>query len=192
MTGEDTAVLLGFFCRNNGKGGGSSSLSAMALPTAFLHHSIESIFWYSRITTIYYFSGTGNSFSAACRICDVLDDCTTLDPFVSLAPQPQDIVPAADCVGIVCPAYDAGLSAIVAEAVHRLVLSVADRCEFSLKKSNGQNLITSESDYHTPFGGMMHSGWRWGKNDEEKIQDIPVIDNGSSGAFRGCRCGAAC
>jgi len=76
-------------------------------------------------TIIYYFTGTGNSLAAARRICEVLEDCT-LKPFAGLAEEPKRTVPAADRVGIVCPVYDAGLPAIVADAASRLDLREAD------------------------------------------------------------------
>jgi ferredoxin len=75
-------------------------------------------------TTIYYFTGTGNSLAAAERIAAVLGGCE-LVPIALLQNTPGDIVPAADRVGIVCPVYDAGLPRIVAEFVGRLDLSRA-------------------------------------------------------------------
>ena len=74
-------------------------------------------------TAIYYFTGTGNSYSAAARLCDSLGDCT-LVPIASL---PNDtIVPDARCAGIVCPVYDLGLPEIVDSFARRLDTHEAD------------------------------------------------------------------
>jgi ferredoxin len=73
-------------------------------------------------TIIYYFTGTGNSLAAAKKIAAVLGNCE-LVPIVSLKDAPQDIVPAADRVGIVAPVYDMGLPSIVAEFAARLDLT---------------------------------------------------------------------
>jgi ferredoxin len=75
-------------------------------------------------TIIYYFSGTGNSLSAAKKIAEVLGD-STLVPIASFQDVKGDITPGADRVGIVCPVYDAGLPRIVAEFAGRLDLSRA-------------------------------------------------------------------
>ena len=70
-------------------------------------------------TIIYFFSGTGNSLSAAKKIAAALKDCE-LVPIALLAGTAERIVPAADRVGIICPVYDAGLPVIVKEFVERL------------------------------------------------------------------------
>ena len=75
-------------------------------------------------TIIYYFSGTGNSLSAAKKIAAVLGD-STLESIASLQDVKGDITPGAERVGIVCPVYDAGLPRIVAEFAKRLDLSRA-------------------------------------------------------------------
>ena len=75
-------------------------------------------------TTIYYFTGTGNSLAAARKVAAVLGDCG-LVPIASLRNTTGDIVPAADRVGIVSPVYDAGVPRIVAEFARRLDLSRA-------------------------------------------------------------------
>jgi ferredoxin len=73
-------------------------------------------------TIIYYFTGTGNSLAAAKKIASALEDCD-LVPIASLQNTQGKITPAADRVGIVCPVYDAGVPAIVAEFTGRLDLS---------------------------------------------------------------------
>lgn len=72
-------------------------------------------------TTIYYFSGTGNSLAAAKKIATALGDCE-LVPVASLVDTPGRIVPAADRVGIVCPVYDSGIPVIVKVFAERLDL----------------------------------------------------------------------
>jgi ferredoxin len=74
----------------------------------------------SRVKTcIYYFSGTGNSLAAAKQICEGLGDCELVS-IASLRSHGGRIKPDADRVGIVCPVYDFGLPAIVAEFAPRL------------------------------------------------------------------------
>jgi ferredoxin len=75
-------------------------------------------------TTIYYFTGTGNSLAAARKVAAVLGDCG-LEPIASLKDTAGKIVPQVDRVGIVCPVYDAGVPRIMAEFVERLDLSRA-------------------------------------------------------------------
>lgn len=68
-------------------------------------------------TAIYYFTGTGNSYAAAARLCDALGDCA-LVPIAGL--RDDTVVPDARCVGIVCPVYDLGLPQIVDSFARRL------------------------------------------------------------------------
>jgi ferredoxin len=75
-------------------------------------------------TVIYYFTGTGNSLSAAKKIAAATGDCE-LVPIASLAKTGGDIVPQADRVGIICPVYFSGLPLMVAAFAERLVLSAA-------------------------------------------------------------------
>jgi len=74
-------------------------------------------------TSLYYFTGTGNSLSAAKDIAAALGDCEVV-PIASLMDTtPGDITPAADRVGIICPDYFTGLPAIVAAFAKRLDLA---------------------------------------------------------------------
>jgi ferredoxin len=73
-------------------------------------------------TTIYYFTGTGNSLAAAKKIAAVLGDCELI-PIASLKNTNGDVTPLAERVGIVSPVYDAGLPRIVDEFAGRLDLS---------------------------------------------------------------------
>lgn len=75
-------------------------------------------------TTIYYFSGTGNSLAVARDLCERLGDCRAV-PIASLADGPGPIRPATDRVGIVYPVYFSGIPSIVAEIAARLDLSGA-------------------------------------------------------------------
>ncbi len=70
-------------------------------------------------TTIYYFTGTGNSLAAAKMIAAALGD-TELVPIAWLQEIPGDIVPQAERVGIICPVYFSGLPAMVASFAARL------------------------------------------------------------------------
>ena len=75
-------------------------------------------------TTIYYFTGTGNSLSVARGLCEHLGDCRAV-PIAALAGEPGPVRPAAERVGIVYPVYFSGVPSIVAEVAARLDLSGA-------------------------------------------------------------------
>lgn len=70
-------------------------------------------------TTIYYFTGTGNSLAAAKKIAAATGDCE-LVPIASLANTSGDIIPQAERVGIVCPDYFSGVPLMVASFTGRL------------------------------------------------------------------------
>ncbi len=72
-------------------------------------------------TTIYFFSGTGNSLAVARKICSELGDCE-LVPVASFVNVPGKITLAAERIGIVCPVYFSGLPLMVAEWAGRLDL----------------------------------------------------------------------
>ncbi|PKL60261.1 MAG: 4Fe-4S ferredoxin, partial [Methanomicrobiales archaeon HGW-Methanomicrobiales-4] len=86
-------------------------------------------------TLIYYFTGTGNSLAAAKKIAATLVDCT-LVPIASMKETPGDIVPDAECVGIICPVYFTGLPAMVASFAERLDLARV-RYVFSVLTNGG-------------------------------------------------------
>jgi ferredoxin len=69
-------------------------------------------------TTVYYFSGTGNSLAAARKIASILGE-TDLIPIASLTGQEKIPVPDGR-VGIISPVYDMGVPAIVGEFLTRL------------------------------------------------------------------------
>ena len=74
-------------------------------------------------TTIYYFSGTGNSLAVTRNLSVELGACD-LAPIAKV--WRQDVVaPETESVGIVCPVYFAGLPAIVVDFVVKLDLSRA-------------------------------------------------------------------
>ncbi len=75
-------------------------------------------------TIIYYFTGTGNSLSAAKKISAVLGNCELI-PIAPFQEKQGDIIPTADRVGIINPVYFAGLPLMVAEFAGRLDLSRA-------------------------------------------------------------------
>jgi ferredoxin len=70
-------------------------------------------------SVIYYFTGTGNSLAAAKKIAASIGDCE-LVPIGSLMDTHDDIIPAGERVGIVCPVYFSGLPAMVASFAGRL------------------------------------------------------------------------
>ncbi|MDD1697727.1 MAG: EFR1 family ferrodoxin [Methanoregula sp.] len=86
-------------------------------------------------TIIYYFTGTGNSLTAARKIAAGLGDCE-LSPVTSLQKTEGDIVPQAERVGIICPVYFSGLPLMVAGFAGRLDLS-ASQYTFSVVTYGG-------------------------------------------------------
>lgn len=70
-------------------------------------------------TSLYYFSGTGNSLAVAKKIAAALGECE-LVPIASLQKTNGRIVPPAERIGIVCPVYFTGLPSIVAMFAERL------------------------------------------------------------------------
>jgi ferredoxin len=75
-------------------------------------------------TILYYFTGTGNSLSAAEGLCRVLGDCELVS-IASVRDLPAGISPEADRVGIVTPVYFFGLPSLVAVFAGRLDLAGA-------------------------------------------------------------------
>lgn len=75
-------------------------------------------------TTIFYFSGTGNSLAAARKISSVLGECELIS-IASLQESPGDIRPHGGRVGIICPVYQAHIPRIVARFAERLDTSEA-------------------------------------------------------------------
>jgi ferredoxin len=86
-------------------------------------------------TSIYYFTGTGNSLAAAEQICEGLGDCELVS-IASLGSREDAVTPEAGRVGIVCPVYDMGLPAIVAEFARRLNIT-GDRYLFAVLTMGG-------------------------------------------------------
>ena len=70
-------------------------------------------------TTIYYFSGTGNSLAVARKICEKLGDADLIS-LVSQMKTDEIITAPSGRVGIVCPVYDAGIPVVVRDFLHRL------------------------------------------------------------------------
>ena len=69
-------------------------------------------------TTIYYFSGTGNSLSVARKIASLLGD-TRLVPIPSVMNGTTDIIAPSGIVGIICPVYDSGIPVLVNDFLKR-------------------------------------------------------------------------
>ncbi len=89
-------------------------------------------------TTIYYFTGTGNSLAAAKKVADVLGE-TELVPIASLHETKTRIIPRSDRVGIVCPVYDAGIPVIVRDFLGRLDLN-AEQYLFGIVTMGGMGV----------------------------------------------------
>jgi Pyruvate/2-oxoacid:ferredoxin oxidoreductase delta subunit/flavodoxin len=75
-------------------------------------------------TTIYYFTGTGNSLAVARELCDRIKDCRLVSIAETIG-TPGDISPNADRVGIVCPVYRWSIPVMVLDFINRLDLSKA-------------------------------------------------------------------
>ncbi len=73
-------------------------------------------------TTLYYFSGTGNSLAAARKIASILGD-TVLIPIASLNSGSGPVSAPEGRVGIICPVYDMGVPVLVNEFLTRLQVS---------------------------------------------------------------------
>jgi len=73
-------------------------------------------------TSLYYFTGTGNSLAVARRIAGQIGNCD-LFPIPPQVTSSKVILPVADRVGIVCPVYSFGLPAIVAEFASRVMVA---------------------------------------------------------------------
>lgn len=71
------------------------------------------------MTTIYYFTGTGNSLAVAKGIAEQLGE-TDLIPIPSLMQADGDISAPAGKVGIICPVYDSGIPVMVRDFLRRL------------------------------------------------------------------------
>ncbi|MBN2733809.1 MAG: EFR1 family ferrodoxin [Methanomicrobiaceae archaeon] len=78
-------------------------------------------------TTIYYFTGTGNSLATAKRIAGRLGECELI-AIASLDGGQEKIKPDAKRIGIVCPVYDLGIPMMVHEFAERLDISEAEYC----------------------------------------------------------------
>ncbi|MDN7013446.1 4Fe-4S ferredoxin [Methanoculleus sp. FWC-SCC3] len=76
-------------------------------------------------TTIYYFTGTGNSLAAAKKVAETLGD-TEIVSIAAFRDTTGKIYPDTDRVGIACPVYFSGLPAMVASFAERLDLTAAD------------------------------------------------------------------
>ncbi len=70
-------------------------------------------------TTIYYFTGTGNSLAVTRGIAEILGD-TELVSIPSMMQTNEDTTAPAGRVGIVCPVYDAGIPVIVGDFLRHL------------------------------------------------------------------------
>jgi len=68
-------------------------------------------------TTLYYFTGNGNSLSVARKISEKIEDAELIS-VVSQMKTDKAITAPSGRVGIICPVYDAGNPAIVRDFLH--------------------------------------------------------------------------
>jgi ferredoxin len=84
-------------------------------------------------TTIYYFTGTGNSLKIARDLASKLD--AELIPMAEAVK--TDILPASDCIGIVFPVYIWGLPLIVDSFIHKLSKQNMGKYIFAIATNGG-------------------------------------------------------
>jgi len=72
-------------------------------------------------TTIYYFTGTGNSLKIARSICDRLEDCNLVP--IAKVWQEENLAVTSEKVGFIFPLYYSGLPKIVYDFVNKIDLS---------------------------------------------------------------------
>ncbi|MHA2036605.1 MAG: EFR1 family ferrodoxin, partial [Promethearchaeota archaeon] len=72
-------------------------------------------------TTIYYFTGTGNSLKIARSICDKLEDCDLVP--IAKVWQEENLTATSEKVGFIFPLYYSGLPKIVYDFVEKTDLS---------------------------------------------------------------------
>ena len=72
-------------------------------------------------TTIYYFTGTGNSLKIARGICDRLEDCNLVP--IAKVWQEENLAVTSEKVGFIFPLYYSGLPKIVYDFVNKIDLS---------------------------------------------------------------------
>jgi len=109
-------------------------------------------------TTLYYFTGTGNSLACARAIADGLGS-TDLVPIASLRGEKRIRVPA-ERVGIVCPVYFYTLPFIVREFIPRLDLSGV-RFAFLVATMGGLpgRAVEHGEDLFEKAGSELHAGF---------------------------------
>jgi Pyruvate/2-oxoacid:ferredoxin oxidoreductase delta subunit len=73
-------------------------------------------------TTLYYFTGTGNSLAVAKKIATDIGD-SELVPIASLQKTNGSIIPQAERIGIICPVYFTGIPVMVAAFAGRLEIT---------------------------------------------------------------------
>ena len=69
-------------------------------------------------TTIYYFTGTGNSLKAAKDLCENLDDCQLVP--IAKSWEMEDLISSSEKIGFFFPLYYSGLPRIVHDFVDNL------------------------------------------------------------------------
>ena len=75
-------------------------------------------------TTIFFFTGTGNSLKIARSICDKLDDCELIP--IAKVWQIKDLKATSEKVGFIFPLYYSGLPKIVYDFAINIDLSKSD------------------------------------------------------------------
>ncbi len=80
-------------------------------------------------TTLYYFSGTGNSLKVARDISEKLGD-TEIISIRDIAD--KDVIPSSSCIGFIFPVYAYGLPLIVSRCIKKLVFERSDKYFFAV------------------------------------------------------------
>lgn len=111
-------------------------------------------------TTIYYFSGTGNSLIAARKVGSILGD-TDLVPIASLRDHTGDITAPEGNVGIVSPVYDSGIPVIVRNFLGRLNVSPESYLFgiVTLGGTGGSALKMINADLRAKSGRTLNAGF---------------------------------
>jgi ferredoxin len=117
-------------------------------------------------TTLYVFTGTGNSLAAAEILAQQLGD-TVIESIPVHMKKAGPIIPGTDRIGIIFPVHYSGVPLLVAEFIPRLSLTHVS-CIFALATSGGLGnfAILHLDRLLRENGTSLHAGWM-----------VPMVDN---------------